>query len=245
MSLGGYRLRKVTAAVALVAAFCIALSLCVLTFWGGSFWRSESVEHPTALGGFPFPVGTAWVYSRVQYEPMIGDPTQIITATNLVTETVVRVEGVASNQTFLHRQTASLVSAPPGWQDNSSNFNWDLWYQIAGNQIFSSSDHFKEIRTLVYDFPFVVGKSWCPRPPPAINPNCMAMGRRTVEKQTRYTTPVGTFDDCYELSQDVNSGGVTEWFCNGIGVVARKYDHVGTRFGFADVLIRFSTGPPP
>ncbi len=68
-------------------------------------------------------------------------------------------------------------------------------------------------------------------------------GLRTVESRTSYTTPIGTFDDCYEISEEFNSGGVREWFCNGIGTVARKYDHSGTRFGFQDTLIRYSRGP--
>lgn len=230
--------------LALVIAMFATLALCGLTFLGGAL-QIKPLGDKRDLGGFPFPVGTTWIYSRVQYDPMIGDPTQTMTATNLITETVVRAEGVFPNQEFLHRQTASLVSAPPGWRDNSSNFNRESWYRIDGTRIFSSPEGFRQINTLVYEFPFVVGKSWCPQPPPAVNPACMSMGRRTVQSRTTYTTPTGSFDECYELSQDFNSGGVTEWFCNGVGVVARKYDHAGTRFGFADTLVGFSMGSPP
>ncbi len=199
----------------------------------------------TALGGFPFPVGTTWVYSRVQYDTVIGDPTQLITATNLITETVVRAEGIVLFQYFLYKQTASLVGAPSGWQDNSANFDREEWYHIDGKQIYSSPNGYPQSNLLLYDFPLVVGKSWCPdQPPPTYNPTCTAMGRHKVEKQTSYTTPFGTFDECYEISEDINSGGVTEWFCNGIGVVAHKYDHAGTRFGFEDTLIRFAKGSP-
>lgn len=242
--LAQFRTRRTTAMLALVIAMFATLALCGLTFLGGAF-QTKPLGDKRDLGGFPFPVGTTWIYSRVQYDPMIGDPTQTMTATNLITETVVRAEGVFPNQEFLHRQTASLVSAPPGWRDNSSNFNRESWYRIDGTRIFSSPEGFRQINTLVYEFPFVVGKSWCPQPPPAVNPACMSMGRRTVQSRTTYTTPTGSFDECYELSQDFNSGGVTEWFCNGVGVVARKYDHAGTRFGFADTLVGFSMGSPP
>lgn len=207
---------------------------------------SSIVVHATALGGFPFPVGTTWVYSRIEYQQVIGNPTQIISATDLITETVVRAEGTAPAQQYLHKQTVSLVSAPPGWQDNSPNGNGEYWYRIDGTRVFSSPEGFRQTKTLVYDFPFAVGKSWCPeQPPPAYNPTCSSMGRRTVENHASYTTPVGSFNDCYELSQQYNSGGVIEWFCNGIGVVARKYDHAGSRFGFEDKLIRFSIGSLP
>ena len=212
----------------------------------GSGLAPNPLLHKTALGGFPFPIGTTWVYLRVQYDQVPGSPSETITATNRITETVVRVEGNAPSQEYLHRQTATLVSAPPGWQDNSANFDWELWYRFEGSQVFSSPEGYRQSSMLVYDFPFTVGNSWCPeQPPPSYNPGCGSMGGRTVQNRTSYTTPVGSFDDCYEISQDINSGGTTEWFCNGIGVVARKYDHSGTRFGFQDTLVGFSLGALP
>jgi hypothetical protein len=98
---------------------------------------------------------------------------------------------------------------------------------------------------LRYDFPLSAGKSWCPEPQPPVDPGYHSNGLRTVQNPIRYTTPAGTFSECYEITEEFNSGGVNEWFCNGIGVVARKYDHSGTRFGYEDTLIRFSMSSPP
>jgi hypothetical protein len=217
------------------------------------------LAHKNALGGFPFPAGTTWVYSRVQYQQVIGDPTTLITATNLITTTVIGSEVITPSVAVQYKETASLVTAAPGCEDNSSNFDAAFWYLLVGHQIFLSCEQpqspeppkvegkgGEQTHELVYDFPLVVGKSWCPsEPPPAYNPKCAAMGRRTVVKQESDTTPVGAFDECYEITEDYNSGGVTECFCNGIGVVARKFDHSGTRFGFQDTLIHFSTLPMP
>ncbi len=202
---------------------------------------TASATPESSLTGYPFPVRTTWVYRRLQYEQAMGDPTRIITATNLITETVVRAEGAGPAQQFLHRQTATLVSASSDWEYDSSDLNWESWYRVDGTRVFSSPAGSPNINTLVYDFPLSVGKSWCPEvPPPAYNVDCIAMGRRTVTSEAIYATPAGTFDQCYEINQDYNSGGVWEWFCNGVGVVARKYDHGGSRFGFEDTLIRFS-----
>ena len=207
-----------------------------------------------ATGGFPFPTGTTWVYSRVQYQQLEFDPTTIISATNLITASVIRTEVITPSVAMQYRQTASLVSAPPGWEDNSANFNSEFWYLLAGHHVFSSPEPPKspepleidvkgERTPLVYDFTLVGGKNWCPfNPPPSYNPNCVAMGRRTVARTGSYATPVGIFDECYQITEEYNSGGVTEWFCNGVGVVARKYDHSGTRFGFLDTLVSFSRG---
>lgn len=234
------RSRRATAAMVVLAAAFTTMALCALVVPGG-LDRSRPERHTTALGGFPFPAVSTWVYSRVQYEPL-GNVSRIVTATNLITETVVRAERTSPDQAFLHQQTASLVRAPQGWQDNSPNFNSQAWYRTNGTRVYSTPDGSPGINTLVYDFPFTVGKSWCPQEPPDYNPNCMSMGRRTVKKHTGYETPAGKFDDCYELSQDYNSGGTTEWYCNGVGVVARKYDHAGTPFGLQDTLLHFSIG---
>ncbi len=85
-------------------------------------------------------------------------------------------------------------------------------------------------------------KRWCIEPlQPANASGCNEMGRRMVRSRTSYATPAGTFDECYEILDEYYVDG-TEVFCNGTGVVARKYDHAGTRFGYEDTLIHFSIG---
>lgn len=194
-----------------------------------------------ALGGFPFPPGTTWVYSEVEYQQVVGDPTATITATRLITETVTPIDGIAPSVSFRIKRDASVVSAPSDWDDAMSNGVSDSVYRIEGNQIFSIFGESSQMRTLVYDFPFIVGKSWCPEQPlPDDLPSCHENGLRQVENRTSYAALVGTFDECYDISEEYNSGGVREWFCNGIGVVAREFDHSGTREGFEDKLINYS-----
>lgn len=179
---------------------------------------------------------------------MPSDPRNIITATYLITETVARIEIDSPYLAVQVMHDKSLIAADPRWTvTDSDSFPHEYWYAIQGHQIFTADPPKPGSRemtplSLEYDLPFAEGKSWCPAPPPPVNPACMSMGRRTVESKIAYTTPLGKFDDCYMITQDINSGGVTQWFCNGIGVVVQKYDHAGTRFGFQDTLVRFFGG---
>jgi hypothetical protein len=240
-----YRARRAAAWVALVAAGVATLALCALTFLGSSF-QVRPIGRTTPLGGFPFPVGTTWVYSHSEYEQAIGDPNEIITATRVLTETVARVEGDTPSLSFMHERSVSDIKIPPEWWSSSVLDSGSYWYRIEGNRVLSVQYPYSREGFPLYEFPLGAGRGWCPEdPPPATNPTCSLMGKRTVRRQGPYTTAVGTFDPCYEIVEEYNSGGIFEWFCDGIGVVARKYDHAGSRFGYEDTLIRFALGSSP
>ncbi len=203
------------------------------------------VARTTASGGFPFPVGTTWVYSRVEYQQVIGDPTQLITATRLFTDTVTRIEGSAPSLSFLEERTVSSIHAPPNSSDWMLLNPWINRYLIRGNQIFEtrSANHLEDL--LLYDFPLETNKRWCVQPlQPANASDCYEMGWREAQRRASYATPVGQFDECYQILDPFYTGGA-EWFCDGVGVVAHKYDHAGTRFGFEDKLLRLSMGSLP
>jgi len=103
-----------------------------------------------------------------------------------------------------------------------------------------------------YRFPMAKGASWCPGKqeiayltPPAETPvPCAYAGMRMIENEEVHTTPAGTFDRCYRMEDAVNSGGVIQWFCDGVGVAGIKYDHGGTRFGFEQELVSYTIGSP-
>lgn len=203
---------------------------------------SGSVGHPTPLGGFPFPVGTTWVYSRVEYQQVIGDPSQLITATRVFTETVTRIAASATSLSFLEERTVSPIHAPPnsnGWMLLNPGINR---YLIQDNQIFEARSANPAEDMLLYDFPLETNKRWCIQPlQPANASGCNEMGWREVQRRASYAALVGQFDECYQILDLYYTGG-TEWFCNGVGIVVHKYDHAGTRFGFEDSLIYFSPG---
>jgi hypothetical protein len=211
------------------------------------------VQSASHLPEFPLQVGTTWVYSYIPYEPLPSDPTQIITATYVLTETVMEVKSTPSYFAARVERDRMLVSAPPNWTQTDSSASGSFWYVIQGKLIYEFnqadiSGFDPDLSTLAYQLPLSVGEKWCPVQVDLKSPDhpniqdCSAAGERTVARAMAYETPMGKFDDCYQITEAFNSGGVTRWFCNGVGVVAANYDHSGTRFGFDQKLIDYRAG---
>lgn len=219
----------------------------------------EELLLPTSPGGdvallseFPMAPGTTWVYTYTPYEPRPSDPTQIVTATYRMTETVVETE---TNPPFLFvriQRETRLVSATPL---TGTTLPGDAFgYVISGTQVYQENRAVDppafdpDYSHLAYKFPLVDGKQWCPLQLDLKNPDdptavhCEANGLKTVTALDAYQTPAGRFTECYEITEAYLSGGVTRWFCNGVGVVAAKYDHGGTRFGFEKTLLKYQAG---
>lgn len=200
-----------------------------------------------AQTGLPVAKGATWVYAYIPYEPAAADPTQIVTATYRLTETVVDTES-ASPYFVAHVQgTRSLVQAQPGWSGMTSDEPNEYWYLVRGQQIYQSFQKLDwasvqtDTLTLAYNLPLALNESWCPSSVVKGEPvqDCTAAGRRIVLDQGEYTTLAGRFDNCYQIVEQYNSGGVEWWFCKGVGVVAEAYDHAGTRFGFTQELVSY------
>ncbi len=194
--------------------------------------------------------GTTWVYSYVTYEPTTTDSTQIMTATYLFTETVVDTKALPLYFVAHVQHEEQLVTADPNWTDASSRPH-EFWYVVQGQQVYESFQplDLTHIQTdtllMAYDLPLSIGKSWCPSlVVKGERAQDCPTGQRTVVNRESYETPVGRFQECYQITEDVNSGGVTQWFCRGTGVVAQKYDHGGTRFGFQQTLIFYASHSP-
>jgi hypothetical protein len=204
-----------------------------------------------ARTALPLANGTTWVYDYVEYEPA-GDPTQIITATYRMTETVVDTQSIDSYFVAHVRHTESVVTAPPDWPSDLSSRPTEFWYVVGDRQIYDSLQAIDstgihtDTMILAYDLPLAIGHSWCPsmETEGAQLQGCVANGKRTVVSQGSYDTLAGKFNVCYQVTEDFNSGGVTRWFCDGAGVVAQQYDHAGTRFGFQQTLVSYTPGSP-
>lgn len=213
-----------------------------------------SSAKPIEVSGFPLEQGTTWVYSYEAYDPSPADPEQIIKANYELTETIVATT-TASEYLIAHVQRDRiLIHADPGWvQDVSSQPN-EFWYLRKDQQVFESNLPVNEGNIqperliLNYQFPLTLGRHWCllsdAENAPKEIAGCDFVGKREVTEQTDYETPAGKFENCYNLVDYYNGGNILQTFCDGVGVVFMKFDHSGTRFGFAQTLIRFSKGTP-
>jgi hypothetical protein len=145
-----------------------------------------------------------------------------------------------------------LVTAAPDWVDTGPIRPDEFWYVVKGQQVYASPQPVdltnvqSDSSLLAYEFPLVVGRSWCPHAylKGVKVQDCTASGKASVVSQESHITPAGDFTQCYKLTEDFNSGGVTQWFCNGVGIVAEEYDHAGTRFGFQESLVDYLNGSP-
>ncbi len=206
------------------------------------------------LTEFPMTPGTTWVYTYIPYEPLESNPAQIVTATYVLTETVVETTAAAPYLFVRVRRDISLISPSP-LTATALPAN-EFWYVISGTLVFEEFRApdlatFDPVASrLDYDFPLADGKQWCPFLDDPENPDkpevvyCEANGLRTAVATGAYETPAGTFTDCYEIGEAFLSGGVIRRFCNGVGVVAARYDHGGTRFGFEQTLVGYTLAAP-
>ena len=205
------------------------------------------------LSTFPLDPGTTWVYTKTGYTQADGNSQNIIHGTSTIEERVADVKTLES-YTFVHIQgNKTMVSADSGWQEYGTFGlgNYEYWYVVRNNQIYLSfiqpdptQIKFDEMR-LVYQFPLQVGSEWCPGPeikgqPIPDNPACGAKSIVTAKRP--YLSRFGELKPCFEIHNTSTSGDVISQFCEGIGVVAVKYDHGGSQFGEAQELIDFING---
>lgn len=232
-----------------IGGLCFVAASCA-----GNASTTPSSEQATLLPEFPLAQGTTWVYTYIPYEPLESNPRQIVTATYIMTETVVETTAAAPYLFARVQRDVSLVSPTPltGITLPAGEF----WYVISGTLVFEDwrapdVTAFDPVASwLAYAFPLADGKQWCPSLDDPENPDkpevlyCEANGLKTAIATGAYETPAGRFTDCYEISEAFNSGGVISQFCNGVGVVAARYDHAGTRFGFEQTLIGYTLPVP-
>ncbi len=241
----------------LILSVCCTISLCCLATSSCSFSQqrpsSLNIDNPVQ-DELPLANETSWIYSDAEYQPEPSDPTNIITARYQITDTVIDVDHANGLFVAHLKQDTRLIQAPSNWTSSPSSQADEFWYVVRGSQVFKSEVPF-DLQTvdlgtlqLIYDFPLLVGKSWCPfsvdlkdpRHPPLTS--CENGGKQAVIQQSADQTPAGSFKNCYLIEQFYNDGGITQLFCKSVGVVEVKFDHNGTRFGFEQKLTGYVAG---
>ncbi len=203
------------------------------------------------LRELPLNLGAVWVYSKTDYETVVGG--EIITVTLQITDTVIAVERHDSMVAARVRRTTDFA---PSSQDPKmeakyrNNFGSILdpkekWVIVDGNKVYEQWElnwNTLEQAWLAYIFPLHEDNHWYPDPEQRaqFSPYPGIPGVRIVDASRPFTVPAGRFENCFHIAEHSNSGG-DYWFCPTIGLVAEQYDHAGTPFGYRLELIRFSS----
>ena len=219
------------------------------------------LELSALLKIFPLAPGASWVYTETTYT-QTGDPNQIIRAVTSIEDQVADVQNLPPYYVAHIQREASLVSADPGFLEyngtKTTPGSSEFWYILHAGRVYQSNARPDPANLALdqlseeLDFPLTVGSVWCPNKiqkgsltPEAETPVPCASsaGVRKVLAEESYSTQTGKFEPCYRMSDFYNSGSPIKVFCDGVGIVAEKFDHAGSRFGYSKELVAFSIPP--
>jgi hypothetical protein len=219
------------------------------------------------LSDFPLNLGNTWVYSYTDYSTNDSQKDkdvrndQIITATSLITETVVNTQlhGGYFVAEIVKNKVLVTLSVDLNELDDWHTTNWDgvksgaetYWYVITGTHVYRQEKELDltdvESSWLEYMFP-LENNRWYPDgsqreefPDFDTGPNSGSrLAGGPIEKQL----PVGKLKNCFEILTIYPNGGTTGWFCSGVGYVGSESDHMGTPSGYRMVLIDYIIKSP-
>jgi len=193
---------------------------------------------PGSETGFPLALDNTWVFQATRYEGF--NPSEIMTTTLVITETVVEVKSTSSYLVAkIHRDESAEtpVVVPPSMQDIPPRpaTSSDYWFVVSGNRIYRQERNLDlsslyDTAKLELVLPLKVGEKW----------NLFDGGiLREVVKVDTVTVPAGRFNNCF-FFEDGWAGSTAEtWFCPNVGIVDEKMDHHGTPVGWHQVLTRY------
>jgi hypothetical protein len=206
---------------------------------------STPIDLRSPLRDLPLDLGNTWVYSDVVY----GDPSvnAVITATFIYTDRVVDIRANPPYFAAKIDRDVSLFSGTPPFNAPEPTSWWDV---VSGTQVYKHPDYnlnFSNVASswLEYAFP-LSGQIWYPDPEQRTQQatDSGIPGARLVSRVEDLNLPAGQFTHCFKIATVYNSGATFEWLCSQVGIVAAKYDHAGTRFGFEAKLTSYSVQSP-
>jgi hypothetical protein len=197
---------------------------------------------------YPLALNNTWVYESTRYDGF--NPRDIMTATQIVTETVIEIKNDPSFVAAKIRQETSAdrpVSVPKGWEDMLRPASTvEYWLVVQDNRIYRQErdpdpTNLQDPDSLELVFPFQPGDqwNWLPARLPT-EPQTGGIARQVVRTGT-VVVPAGQFDHCSLIKEDWADSTVEDWFCPGVGWVVRKSDHNGTPVGRHWVLVRHAS----
>ncbi|KAA3653562.1 MAG: hypothetical protein DWQ04_35155 [Chloroflexi bacterium] len=192
----------------------------------------------STLSDFPLQLGNSWIYSHTAY---FGEEI----ATYLITDTV---KDARTNGNYY------IAEMGRDWKQVSGTLASDdvyglgvnqYWYIVDGLQVYVQLNQLDlstvESSWLEYIFPLdnSIG-SWYPSGEQRSSEYVGFSGHRRIYSLVDMKVPAGEFRKCPYILTFYNNGRNEDWFCPGIGLVARKFDHQGTKYGYHTNLVEYS-----
>ena len=193
---------------------------------------------PSPVNDLPLAVGNTWVFQVTRYEGF--NPREIMTATLVITETVVEVKSTESYFVAkIHRDESAEtpVVVPPSMRDIPPRpaTSSDHWFVVGENRIYLQEKNLDvsnlyDTAKLELVLPLKVGEKW----------NLFDGGIvREIVKVDTVVVPAGRFDNCFFFEDAWATDIATTCFCPNVGFVDEKMDHRGTPIGWHRVLTKY------
>lgn len=198
------------------------------------------------LPDLPLKLGATWVYSNVVYSG--ANPQNVLTSTYVYTDVIIETRSVPPYFAAEVSRTVSLMAGEPLFNAPEAETGW---YVISGTQVYKQPGNALDFSNassswLEYVFP-LSKRDWYPDPEQRNNlpPDSMFSGKRYTYPKGEVSVPAGQFNNCFSITTAYLNGPMYRWFCPYLGVVAEKYDHPGTPFGYDAVLMSYSLQTSP
>lgn len=202
----------------------------------------ETSQPLIAVGSseLPLATGNTWVYQAEVYH---GEERAEFMVTDTVVKMVTQGERTGAR---LERTVQSTGDKPPSDQIDApvAEIYWLVldrgkMYRIIGEEL-----DWETVSNgrLEYVFPFAAETCWLvdnADRQQIPNPELGSSGCRSAEGSHPITVRAGNFNGCTTLTTPYNSGPLLDEFCPGVGIVSRKYDHLGTPYGYRWELVGY------
>ncbi len=200
--------------------------------------------------GYPLALNNTWVYKSNRYEGF--DPSEIMTATSTITETVVDVKTDPAYVAAKIRQDTSAeipIAGPSNLQNLRPASTTEYWLVHADHRLYrqdadldlSNLDN-RDSLELTFPLQAMAQWVWLPARLPT-DPDTSGVLRQVLTVG-KVQVPAGRFDSCFLIKDRWVTDTVESWFCPGVGWVDRKGDHNGTPYGSRRVLLGHELNTP-
>lgn len=196
---------------------------------------------------YPLAFGNTWVFQSTRYQGY--PPSQEMTATLVMTETVVDVQNAFPYFVAKIHQDRSaevpVVVSDSRQSELRPAESGDYWLVLKGNRLYRQENALNlsklEQALVKFVFPLKVG-DWWPLTenqgrmlPSGVKPGMT----RQVVRQGAVVVPAGRFTECFLLREEWIDAAFEDWFCPNVGIVESKGQHLGAPESWHQVLTRY------